>query len=189
MQAATITLGFNEMLKYEARGLINPRDILKGLDDSISRSTPMEMFITAGIGVLDLDHMSIDIASAANPRIYQYSGKEGKVRTLEINGLPLGLPWEVDAKEPFRETTVRLEDGDVLVFASDGVEEARNSEGLFYGGKCLSEIILDHAARGEGAGEIKQGIVNDVHRFMDDAPQTDHITVVMPKILQGGNHR
>ncbi len=184
MQAATITLRFNEMLRYEARGLTNPTEILKGLDSSIGRSTPLEMFITAGIAVLDTNSMNISIASAANPVIHHYCRKDDEVRALEVNGLPLGLPGEVEVEEPFREMTLQPGEGDILVFASDGVEEARNAGGSFYGGKRLSRIIRHHATGGESSEQIRDGIVNDVHRFMDTASQTDDITVVVLKVLE-----
>ncbi|MBD3178339.1 MAG: SpoIIE family protein phosphatase, partial [Candidatus Latescibacteria bacterium] len=133
MQAATIAMRFNEMLLYESKEADQPVELLKKLDRSLLGRIPDEMFITAGIAVLDIRNRSLNIASAANPEIYLYSAGKEEVVGLEITGFPLGIFEEPEVEEPFKNREINLNPGDVVVFTSDGVEEARGSGGEFYG--------------------------------------------------------
>ncbi|MDZ7860434.1 MAG: GAF domain-containing SpoIIE family protein phosphatase [Candidatus Krumholzibacteriota bacterium] len=179
MQGATIAMRFNEILRYEVRGVTDPAEILKRLDKSLLSIMPPTMFITAGIAVLDTEEKSLNIASAANPEIYHYSAKKNSVRPLEITGLPLGILEEQISDEPFKSGEVLLEPGDAVVFTSDGVEEARDEAGSFYGRERLSDVILRICGEKKGAEEIRAGITEDLKDFTSDSPQSDDITIIV----------
>lgn len=183
MQAATVAMRFNEMLRYEARGLVKPREILNGIDRSLIGRIPPNMFITAGILVLDTEDGIARIASAANPEIHYYSSADDSVRPLGITGFPLGMFEEAVSEEPFQSGEITLQKGDVVVLASDGVEEARNSKGEFYGTQRLSDIILDVCGRGLSAYDIREAIIENVKAFVEEAPQNDDITIVVLKVV------
>lgn len=179
MQAATVAMRFNEMLLYEASDLIDPAEILKGLDRSLAGRIPPEMFITAGIAVLDRSEMSLHIASAANPEIYYYSSENEEVRPLGITGFPLGMFQEDIDPEPFKSGKLVLEKGDAVIFTSDGVEEARNPEGDFFGGERLSDIFLKSCREELDAAGIRDRIIEVLKEFMGKSPQTDDITIIV----------
>ncbi len=132
---------------------------------------PPEMSVTGGIGVHDLSGVSMTFASAANPEVYHFSRKEGSVRPLGVTGFPLGLPLIPKGTELFNSIDVDLSPGDVVVFASDGVENAQDRQ-------------ENHGNRREAsADEIRDEIVASVTRFIGDAPQVDDLTVVVLKAL------
>ncbi len=184
MQAATVAMRFNEMLRYETIARTSPVEILKGLDGSLRGRIPPEMFVTAGIGVLDVASRSLNFASAANPEVYHFSGKNGTVHPLTVRGFPLGLPLILEATEPFQSVNLDLDPGDVIVFTSDGIEEAQDSDGDFYGGQRLSECLHNSVHKQASAEAIRDEIVADVTRFIGEAPQTDDLTVVVLRSLQ-----
>ncbi len=179
MQAATVAMRFNEMLLYEAEDLVDPVRILKGLDRSLVGRIPPEMFITAGIAVLDHSDMSLHIASAANPEIYYYCSGDKNVRPLGITGFPLGMFEEIVASEPFKSGKLHLGKGDAVVFTSDGVEEARNTEGEFFGGERLAEIFSKSCEEGLDADRIRDRIIEVLKDFMGKSVQTDDITIIV----------
>ena len=179
MQAATITMRFNEMLRYECRGATDPVEILKRLDSSLLGRIPEKMFITAGIAVLDIKEKSLCIASAANPEIYHYCAEDYRVYPLELTGFPLGILDEPEVKEPFRSREIILNKGDLLVLTSDGIEEARDSEGSFYGRERLSDVILNCCRDEKTADNVRDRIMEDVKDFMGDSSQSDDITIVV----------
>jgi sigma-B regulation protein RsbU (phosphoserine phosphatase) len=79
---------------------------------------------------------------------------------------------------------VSLEEGDLLVFYTDGVYEARNSEGRVYGFERLQGVIrdLDGEMR---AKEIIDWIFWDVDQFAGSSEQEDDRTVVVVKVTRG----
>jgi len=184
MQAATIAMRFNEMLRYESSGSDDPVEILKRLDRSLLGRIPEGMFITAGIAVVDTEKSRLRIASAANPEIYHYSSEKKKVQPLRVIGFPLGIMEEPEEEEPFKSREIPLNPGDTVVLTSDGVEEARDPEGEFYGGERLSDVILSSSRERKGAEGIRDDIMEDVRKFMRDSSQSDDITIIVLKARQ-----
>jgi len=182
MQAATIVMRFNEMLIYEALGDRSVNEILHGLDSSLRKRTPPEMFATCGIGVLDLKEKTLAFDSAACPEVYHYRAEDQTVHPLGISGLPLGMALDIPDKV-FGHAELALESGDVLVFTSDGVEDAQTLESDFYGEERLAALVERCGDEGLSAESIRDVIVADVVAFVGDAPQTDDLTVVVLEIL------
>jgi phosphoserine phosphatase RsbU/P len=92
---------------------------------------------------------------------------------LEATGMPVGL---MEGAE-FTLESLRLAPGDRVVIYSDGVTEAQNQNGDFYGKKRLMGTLNAHA--GETCGAIHDAIQADVAAFTEGAPQSDDITVVV----------
>jgi len=92
--------------------------------------------------------------------------------------LPPGLPLGVIADSHYEETTFQLERGDRLVFLSDGVVEATNSDGELFGFERTQQVSHEPA----------RYIAQTAQRF----GQTDDITVVSlyvaSRAAQHNNH-
>jgi serine phosphatase RsbU (regulator of sigma subunit) len=179
MEAATVAMRFTEILRYETRGRSGALGIVEGLDNSVRGQIPLEMFITCGIAVLDVDTQTMVFASAANPEVYHFVRETGQTRPLAVTGYPLGLPLDLHSQRPFSSTEMQLVTGDAVVFVSDGVEDAQNETGEFYGADRLSTTLGTAARVGQSADGIRDEIVADVEEFMGSAPQADDITVVV----------
>lgn len=92
---------------------------------------------------------------------------------LEATGMPVGL---MEGAE-FTVESLQLSPGDRVVIYSDGVSEAQNLSGEFFGKKRLNEILNQHAA--ESCSAIHDAIQEGVAAFTEGAPQSDDITVVV----------
>ena len=97
----------------------------------------------------------------------------GQMQELETTGMPVGL---VDGAS-FAVAEYQLVHGDKVVIYSDGVTEAANNEGQFFGKKRLREILVAHES--DSCGEIHDAIQAGVSTFTEDAAQSDDITVVV----------
>ena len=60
-----------------------------------------------------------------------------------------------------------------------GIEEARNSNGDFYGTERLSVVIQESSRTAGSADDIRDAILQDVKEFMGDEPQADDMTCVV----------
>jgi sigma-B regulation protein RsbU (phosphoserine phosphatase) len=70
-----------------------------------------------------------------------------------------------------------LAPGDKVVIYTDGVTEAQNAAGGFFGKKRLREIVTAHAA--EPCQAVHDAIQQAVTEFTEGAPQSDDITLVV----------
>lgn len=98
--------------------------------------------------------------------------REGIVE-LEKGGAAIGLT----NKARYVETDVEVEAGELLVIVSDGVTEARDAHGAFFGDDRLHRL-LEHAY-GRSAREVGEHIVAAVTAFVGAARPSDDLSVAV----------
>ena len=99
----------------------------------------------------------------------------GKATELQKGGLALGL----SPRQAYKKESVTPALDDVLVIYTDGVTEARNEAGDFYGEKRLFRLLESLAAG--AAANIGQGIIDDIESFSGDAGRSDDVTLMILK--------
>ncbi|WP_374555913.1 SpoIIE family protein phosphatase [Thermomonas sp.] len=127
------------------------------------------MFATVLCGVLELDSGVLRLASAGHdPPLLRRAN--GEVVALEV---PPGAALGFEAENCFPVCEVSLAPGDTLLAFTDGVTEAFDASDEAFGEARLVEVLRAVPA-GEGACDA---LVEAVHRFVRQAPQSDDITV------------
>ena len=139
-------------------------------------SEEMVMFVTACYAVLEPDPPRLIYASAGHHPPMIRRGNVVQVSTVERQAPPLGLAQGGE----FRDRHVSLAAGDVLAFYTDGVIEARNSLGEWFGLTGLERILRAHADR--DPEETAAAIVDAVTAHMAGQPLSDDTTVVVLKV-------
>jgi serine phosphatase RsbU (regulator of sigma subunit)/streptogramin lyase len=176
VQAAMVAAMANGMLDSEIRGQRelwdSPGGILKQLNIGLQPRLTHTMFTAMSLGILQVERKRLLFSNAGMPYPIVKRGRE--VRELMVNGLPLGI---TDAAE-YNDLSVDLEDGDFIVFYSDGVIEAENEAGDMYQTERLLEIVQE-ASSPLSAQEMVDLIVSDVTAFAGDLEASDDITVVV----------
>ncbi|MDH4065434.1 MAG: SpoIIE family protein phosphatase [Acidobacteriota bacterium] len=153
----------------------DPGAVLATLNRSLCRQNEAGMFVTAVCGVLDPASGEVTFATAGHdpPVMVEAGGRCGPVDTE--GGLVLGLLESGD----YPVSRMRLEPGDALVMYTDGVSEAQDPEGQFFGAeRVLAATRRDALA---GAATITNGLLRDVKGFARGAPQSDDITILTMK--------
>lgn len=101
--------------------------------------------------------------------------RNGKFERLEITSPALGIIPQAK----FKEQSVRLKNNEAIVVYSDGLTEARNEEGEFFGGdrleKLLTEVVYNTS---KDAGEY---ILNSIMQFTTNAKSHDDLTIAIIK--------
>jgi phosphoserine phosphatase RsbU/P len=98
---------------------------------------------------------------------------DGAYSYMEATSMPVGLLEDAN----FQVETAQLKPGDKLVIYSDGVTEAANPQGEFFGKKRLREIVVAHAAAGCAA--LRDAVLDAVTGFIATARQADDITLLV----------
>jgi serine phosphatase RsbU (regulator of sigma subunit) len=109
-------------------------------------------------------------AAHCPPIVVSASGKQVE---LDATGMPVGL---LDSAE-FAVAEWQLAPGDKVVIYSDGVTEAQNSAGEFFGKKRLQQVVAAQAAG--NCLCIHDAIQEAVAAFTEGAAQSDDITVLV----------
>jgi sigma-B regulation protein RsbU (phosphoserine phosphatase) len=103
--------------------------------------------------------------------------KAGRCEQLKLTGLPFGIFDDVQ----YDEVSMNLDPSDILVFHSDGLSEAPDPEGNFFGVSRLCSLVEANA--GATANEIADKVFAAVHEFTQGQPVTDDRALIVMKVL------
>ncbi len=92
---------------------------------------------------------------------------------LEATGVPVGL---IEGST-YQLAGRQLSPGDKVVIYTDGVTEAQDARGAFFGRKRLFDLVRSQA--GASAAGLHDAIQGAVREFTEGAPQSDDITLVV----------
>jgi sigma-B regulation protein RsbU (phosphoserine phosphatase) len=104
---------------------------------------------------------------------------EGKNSVIEATGLPLGLFDDAN----YDEFSFKMKPGDMFVFFSDGMLDARNRRGDLFGRGRLEKIIAESA--GGSAGSVVEALFKAVAEHSAGVETFDDQTVVAIKVRDG----
>jgi sigma-B regulation protein RsbU (phosphoserine phosphatase) len=138
--------------------------------------TRVSMFATIFVGQYDTVDCSLVYANAGHsPVIFCPAG--GEADLLRADGTALGVLQTSMSQDH----SLRLKPGDVLVVATDGLNEARNVQDMRYGYNRLLELTQSLAHR--PAREIADALNGSVRDFSNGVSQEDDQTLMVLKFL------
>ncbi len=144
-------------------------DIVPEINRSLCEHNPHGMFCTFFAACLNLESYELRYINAGhNPII--------------LNGRPLpmdaNLPLGIDINRPYPLKSIQVNKGDTLVLYTDGITEAVNEQGQFFGLERLVSAIDNTLS----ADEITRRILDAVTAFRGHAEQNDDMTLLTIKI-------
>jgi serine phosphatase RsbU (regulator of sigma subunit) len=144
---------------------------MERLNRFLIERTGGEKYATVFYCLLDRDGRLSYVNAAHCPPLVVRSG--GAQTDLDATGMPVGLVETAD----YAVAEVRLDPDDKLVVYTDGVTEAQNAAGEFFGKKRLQETLAAHSA--EPCQAVYDAIQGAVSAFTEGAEQSDDITVLV----------
>jgi len=158
------------LLRTLARQCESPEEILRRLNDELAAQNPRDMFVT--LVCLDVRAHRVTCANAGHDTSLLVGAGPPRA-VFPSTGTVVGLfPGRTYTSE-----SLELLPGESLVLYTDGVSEACNPGGEFFGDERL------HACFAEGAGKTAQGsvdqLVRDVRAFAAGAAPSDDITILV----------
>lgn len=146
------------------------------LNRMVYQSARRRLIATLCYALLDPVRRELIYASAGHLYPYLLRG-DGTVRSLPSTAYPLGVRERL-AVAVHREA---LEAGDTLVLLSDGIVEARPEGSTdLYGFERLEHRLVELAGR--SVEQVRDGLLDDLTRFVGTAPREDDQTVLVLKI-------
>ncbi len=160
------------MIRSHAHSGISPVDTLARTNDLILQDADSGMFVTVYHSIFNPNGKTIHVNAGHNPPLlFRY--KTRKMAFLPQGGRAIG--WFPD--NPLEAGKVSLKPGDLLIYYTDGLTEAENPQGEFFGENGLEETISECYEM--PIDEMGDYILQKVDEFVAGAPPFDDLTLVL----------
>jgi sigma-B regulation protein RsbU (phosphoserine phosphatase) len=115
-----------------------PEEIVTLVHNEVTRRfISLGVFATLSYARFDLAQRQITLVDCGHTKTVHFRRRTGTCETLQGDNMPLGF----SEREKYRQVAFSLAAGDVVVFYSDGITEAQNAQGEFFGVDRLIEVI------------------------------------------------
>ncbi|WP_417377406.1 PP2C family protein-serine/threonine phosphatase [Gimesia maris] len=169
--AAAMSASILKMLVEScADGLIDPGAIICRVNARLPKYLHKEEFATMVIARWQPDQKRFTVASAGHEPTWIIT--DGELRALEATGLPLG----VDPDACWETNEIKFSTGDLILFSTDGLAEAHNTDGVMLGRDHVARLLKNHIDQSPAA--IITAIEVELRRHLDDFPMQDDNTVI-----------
>jgi serine phosphatase RsbU (regulator of sigma subunit) len=172
--AALFMASARTTLRAEALTGCGPGDVLRRTNRVLRMDRRLPLFLSAFYAMLDHRSGCLHFANAGHERPL-WRRVDGTVQPLDQHDFVLGLFHDV----VYGEWSIEMQPGDCLVMFTDGVTEARNATGEFFGESRLEQVVA--ASGGGSASELLRAIVEALGAFAGSTPPADDCTMVVLK--------
>ena len=133
------------------------------------------MFVTFYYLGLKPGEQTVTTVSAGHNPPIRVNATSKELETLPGGSFPLGI----DLDQEYKQESLRVAEGDLILLYTDGVTDAINEDSEFFGISRLSDVLRRCITK--NADEVLEAIEGSVNAFMGDTPQFDDLTMVAVK--------
>ncbi len=168
---ATTRAHFRMMCKY----CDDAQMIITNLNNALCEDNDANMFVTMFVGIINLDDYSFNFCNAGhNPAVLTDTSQ---CRFMEVTpNLPLGVINDFN----YKGQTTRITPDSTMLFYTDGLTEAENTDHQLFGDEALLNAITNANAR--STNELITTLTHDVEIFANGALQSDDLTLLAIKL-------
>jgi len=157
-----------------------PLDLFLRANRLLCTDLQKNSFVTAVGALFHVHTRRMTFVRAGHLPLYHYCAGRGAVDRVVPRGLGLGLNDAGIFARELEAHTREYSSGDLFVFATDGITEARNAGGEEYGeDRLTTALIRENTTTADG---IRDLILEDVRVFTAGADQHDDQTLVVVRI-------
>ncbi len=161
---------------------LTPEKFLDYLNRAVFSTGYPDFLMTFFAARIDLKTGRMDFANAGHnfPILYR---ADGTIRHVLNANARLGHAQEWN----FEGSSVQLEEGDLVLFYTDGLIENTNPKGELWSMRSLIRQLRKH--HGLPAKEFVESIISAAYKFYDNHPLEDDVTVVLCQVTGSFNHK
>ena len=157
-----------------------PEKIASEINSVLSRDNEQGMFVTMFIGLIDLVKGVLRYCNCGhNPPVIVRQDGEAAFIPIKYTNRPLGV-WEGDDFEGENLGNVR---GDLLLFYTDGLNEAENKQQELLGNDAVLRLMTEFARL--SAQEVIQNLQKAVEQHRAGSIPNDDLTLLCLRLLEG----
>lgn len=158
------------LIKYSLMTYGDLLDAIKYVNEQLLIDNDASLFITAFIGVMDINENKLTYINAGHEKPIIDKGNGYEYLNVKPN-LPLGI-----CKEEYEKEYIPLKENDTLFLYTDGVSEAKDDNDNLYGGNRIIDILNRH--RFDPKFIINYLILESVENFQCGHEQDDDICML-----------
>jgi sigma-B regulation protein RsbU (phosphoserine phosphatase) len=152
----------------------SPAEMLRAVNFSLGERRVEAQFVSLIYAVWDDSSRTLQVANSGLPRPIYCRG--GKTEIVDATGLPLGLFDDAD----YDEFTFQAKPGDLFVFFSDGILDARNRSGELFGRQRVEQVVS--SCLNSSADNVVNSLFKAVAEYAAGVEMFDDQTVVAVKV-------
>lgn len=147
-----------------------PGEVVSRLNEMFPMDLDTGKYFTMTYGVIDVENHTLYYTQAGHTPTLHCLGDE--VEVLDKGDLPVGMMPGTE----FTTLEYKLEPGSCLVLYTDGVVEAENSGGEFFGQERFVELV--RSTSGQESGERVDSIMQNVQEWFTGTQPNDDISLL-----------
>jgi len=151
-----------------------PAEMLHAMNGFLSERRIEGRFMTLCFATWHRGRHKLRVANAGQEQPFLYH--EGRCEKIRLEGFPLGVFEEV----VYDQISFILDPGDIVVFHSDGIGDAQNARGEFFGHDRIGKLTAAHHEL--SANGLADRILEEVDRFSGGSHPADDRTLVVLKV-------
>jgi phosphoserine phosphatase RsbU/P len=158
---------------------VHPELVLVGLNEALCGKFE-EHFVTAAYLFVDLQAKIVRYAGAGHPPLLLSNRSNGEARSIEQNGLFLGMFPEA----VYSSIEIPLQHGDLYVLYTDGLLESTNAKAEEFGLSRCTEFLASHSRLPPAA--LADALLCEIARWSarsSGRPQDDDMTLIVVDCL------
>jgi serine phosphatase RsbU (regulator of sigma subunit) len=175
LPAALMMAQFASETRHCVRSTATPEKAAADLNGQLRKYDLEELFITLCLGVLEFGSNRFTWCSAGHP-LPLIRRADGRIEEHGVDGNGFALGITPDAV--YRQVSLVLEPGDVVLIYSDGVTDALNARGERYDSKGNLRLRHRLSLADNGPRATGQAIIQDLQDFSAGHAQFDDITLI-----------
>ncbi|NOK37868.1 SpoIIE family protein phosphatase [Corallococcus exercitus] len=171
--ATSATSGFASAMTLREPSQVHAQMLITALNVTLANVGRGEHQMSSALAVIDVYSGSIDYAAGAHPAAAIYNRNTRQMASLPARGPLLGA----NVASQFTSRQAQLSPGDIIVWYTDGLTEARDGANRLYGTQRLAAALQTHAHL--PADALRDALLADVRAYSAGQPQRDDITVIV----------
>ncbi|NIR52398.1 SpoIIE family protein phosphatase [candidate division KSB1 bacterium] len=169
------------ILKTAAKFYSSLKELMNELNTLTFMSIESKSFITLTLGAFDIKRRKFSLVRAGHLPLIYYCAKEKQCREIVPKGIGVGLENGRLFSTELEEAEFKFDSGDVFLFYSDGIIEARNSQGKEFETEFMMNMVAQNGC--QNAFSLREAIISQVHTFTGNSSQLDDMTLVVVKVV------
>jgi len=155
---------------------VDPKEVFEKLNRMIRKTQNRKMFVTAVFAVIDMMKNTCTLFNAGHLPPYKISGDSSELFKIKRHGITLGAMENIEPDNESNEMEFDFNKKDKLVFYTDGVNEALNSDRSEYGFEKLEGFLNTNADR--KPNDLLKKLIIDINNFTKETIQKDDLTIL-----------
>lgn len=138
VEAASVSAAVKTALGAYAWEGFAPARMVRSLNEFLLGFSRVETFATLFVGIIDLASSTITYCSAGHPPALLVRAGGQEMTLLDVQSGVVGAFHDI----AYRDGSIGIGEGDVLLLYTDGTTEARDPSGAFFGEQGLRDMVM-----------------------------------------------